>query len=88
MKCGASSSGINVENVDPIIHEPLFFKKMDPKDVMSNQRAQRVCVYAEHLHWFELEGNTFLEWIVTCDETEYTALIQSQSFLAWKLHKS
>jgi hypothetical protein len=71
MKYSASSTGINVGNVDLIIHEPLFFKKMGPKDVMSNQRAQHVALYAEHLHWFELEGNPF----------------QSQSVPAWKLHK-
>jgi hypothetical protein len=56
---------------------------MGPKDVIFNRKAQHVAVSAEHLHWFELEGSTFLECIVTCDETECTSLLQSQSIPAW-----
>jgi hypothetical protein len=67
----ASNGGINVAGVDTITHEHLFFKKVCtrwvPKLLTFDQRAQHVAVFAENLHRFELERNTFLERIVTCD---------------------
>jgi hypothetical protein len=60
----ASSSGIHVGSVATIIHEHLLFKKVCawcvPKMLMFNQKELCV-VYAEHLHWWELEKNTFIE---------------------------
>jgi hypothetical protein len=36
--------------------------------LMFDQKAEYVVISAPHQHQYELEGNIFLGWIVTCDE--------------------
>jgi hypothetical protein len=61
----ASNSSISIGSVETIIHEHLLLKKVSAwwveKTLMIDQKAQHVAVSAEHLHQFEMEGNTFLE---------------------------
>jgi hypothetical protein len=40
-----------------------------PKMLTFSLEAEHVAASTEHLHRFELEGNIFLQRIVTCDET-------------------
>jgi hypothetical protein len=39
-----------------------------PKDDNIQSEGTAYCHVSKHLHWIELEGNTCLEWMVTCDE--------------------
>jgi hypothetical protein len=61
----ATNNGTNVEGVETVIHEHFLFKNVCiwwiPKMLTFDQKMQCVAVSAEHLHHFELEGNTFLE---------------------------
>jgi hypothetical protein len=62
-----------------------------PKMLIFDQKEQRVGVCLRHLHWFELEANTFIEWLVACDETWVHHPLESQSGptcndITWDLH--
>jgi hypothetical protein len=56
-----------------------------PRMLTFDQKAQQVAMCAEDLHWFVLEGNMFLLWIVTCDKTwaHYFTAESKQSSMEW-----
>jgi hypothetical protein len=51
-----------------------------------SQKVWHVVVSAEHLHWFISEGNTFLEWIMTCDETWVHCFILESEWSSMEWH--
>jgi hypothetical protein len=57
----ASNISISVEK---IIHEHLMFNRVAwwvAEMLTFDQKTLHVAVFVDHLHWFELVGNTFLE---------------------------
>jgi hypothetical protein len=76
----ASNSGISLESVEKIVHEHLLFKKVCASCVSEmwtfDQKAQVAAVSIERLHWCQLAGNSFLEWIMT--RCEMCALLHTR----------
>lgn len=86
----APNTGISVWSVETIIHKHSLFNKVCalwvPKKWTFNRMAQHIPVPAKHLCRFELEGNTFLEWTVACDEmlVLYFTPELKQSSMEWR----
>ena len=82
--------GISVGSVEDIVHKELQFSKVSarwvPRILTSEQRAKRVEVCNDLLQRYEEEGETFLESILTCDETwvHYSTPESKKASMQWK----
>src|SRR4051812_35453140 len=69
----SSNIGVSAESINTIIHEHLVYSKVTarwvPKILTEQHKQARVSACQQHLDRFSAEGETFLERIVTGDET-------------------
>lgn len=82
--------GISVGSVEDIVHKNLQFSKVSarwvPRILTTEQREKRVDVCQQLLQRYEEEGETFLESILTCDETwvHYSTPESKRASMQWK----
>ena len=69
----SSNVGVSVGSIDTIVHEHLLYSKVSarwvPKMLTEQHKQARVSACQQLLDRFNAEGETFLERIVTGDET-------------------
>jgi len=79
----SSNIDASAGSIDTIIHEHLLYSKVTarwvPKMLTEQHKLARVSACQQLLDRFSAEGETFLEHIVTEDETWYTITHQKQN---------
>ncbi|XP_064475455.1 protein GVQW3-like [Ornithodoros turicata] len=69
----ALKTDISVGMLNTIIHEHLQFRKVSarwvPRQLSVLDRLRRLEISQELRYRFDTEGQPFLDWIITCDET-------------------